>query len=90
MINKQLIGYIKQQLGEGVDKDEIKNILLSSGWTNEDVDEAFLLTTTPVPSVPEAEAPSLEVSSVEATQSIDTPSSRAPISATSATLAVTA
>ncbi len=42
MANQQLLDYIKQQLEEGIGREEIKNTLIKSGWTHADVDEGFL------------------------------------------------
>lgn len=41
MINEQLSNYIKQQLEQKVDKDQIKNSLISNGWQTKDIDEVF-------------------------------------------------
>ncbi|HOI60389.1 MAG TPA: hypothetical protein PKU93_03645 [Candidatus Pacearchaeota archaeon] len=41
MVTQQLIDYIKQQLGAGVSRDEIKNILLANNWQEADINEAL-------------------------------------------------
>jgi hypothetical protein len=41
MPNQQLVDYIKLSLERGVDKEQIKNLLLSSGWQEAEVNEAF-------------------------------------------------
>ena len=41
MIDQQLLDYIKKELGMGVSKEEIKNILLSNGWQDNDIEEVF-------------------------------------------------
>lgn len=41
MITQELLNYIKQQQGKGVDKQGIKNILLQNGWQDRDVEQAF-------------------------------------------------
>lgn len=41
MDKQQLLDYIKQQLKQGVDREEIKNSLLVQGWQENDIDEAF-------------------------------------------------
>ena len=41
MITQELIDYIKQQLNQGVEKEKIKQLLLSNGWQNEDIEKAF-------------------------------------------------
>lgn len=41
MINQQLLGYIKQQLQRGFNREKIKNSLIAKGWQESDIDEAF-------------------------------------------------
>ncbi len=41
MITQQLLDYIKQQLAQGISKEIINSNLLSQGWQQQDVDEAF-------------------------------------------------
>jgi len=41
MITSDLLDYIKQQLEQGFSKEQIKNVLLNSGWEEKDIDEAF-------------------------------------------------
>jgi len=41
MINQQLLDYIKASLSQGISKEEIKNVLLSSNWPIEDIELAF-------------------------------------------------
>lgn len=41
MINKQILDYINQQLQRGVDKEQIKNSLITNGWQIADIEEAF-------------------------------------------------
>lgn len=43
MINQKLIDYIKEELKRGVSKDIIKNVLLSKGWQEKDIEESFNL-----------------------------------------------
>ncbi len=43
MENQQLLNYIREQLEQGNNKENIKNSLLSQGWQENDVDEAFNL-----------------------------------------------
>ncbi len=45
MVNQDLLNYINQQLVYGVNKDEIKNILLDTGWQEKDIDDAINQTT---------------------------------------------
>jgi len=48
MLNQKLLDYIKQQLQQGISKEQIKNSLTSSGWEEQDVDEAFSFISNPV------------------------------------------
>jgi len=48
MINEQLSNYIKQQLEQKVDKDQIKNSLISNGWQAKDIDEVFFTLLNPL------------------------------------------
>jgi len=41
MVNKQLLDYIKQQLGDGVERDVVRDALIRGGWNEVDVDGAF-------------------------------------------------
>jgi len=41
MINPQLLDYIKQQLQQGINKEQIRSSLMISGWQAQDVEEAF-------------------------------------------------
>jgi len=41
MISEELINYIKNEVNRGVGKDEIKNTLRNSGWSETDLDEAI-------------------------------------------------
>lgn len=41
MTDQKLLDYIRQQLQRGVNKNEIKNALLSSGWQEQTVDDCF-------------------------------------------------
>lgn len=41
MINKQLIDYIAEQLRVDTSVDDIKKSLINSGWSQNDIDEAF-------------------------------------------------
>lgn len=61
MVNPQMLEWIKQRLTQNVSRDELKSVLLTNGWQEADINEAFttLETTTPVqvasPSVPIAQ-----------------------------------
>ena len=52
MINQELLNYIKQQSSRGISKEEIKNNLITSGWSETDINEAFALVFDPVPPPP--------------------------------------
>lgn len=41
MINQQLLDYIKQQLQQGVSREEIKRSLMANGWQAQDIEEGF-------------------------------------------------
>ncbi len=57
MVNQQMFDYIKQQLQQGVSREQIKNSLMANGWQENDINEAFnMFSNNPVPS-PQAPAP---------------------------------
>ena len=41
MVNQQLLDYIKQQIQQGVSREQIKSSLMTNGWQSADVEEAF-------------------------------------------------
>ena len=41
MITQAMLDYIKQQLGQGVNKEEIRNALINIGWQTQDIQEGF-------------------------------------------------
>jgi len=41
MVNQELIKYIQQQIQNGVDKEEIKRVLIAQGWQEADINEGF-------------------------------------------------
>lgn len=47
MINQQLLDFIKQQLQQGIGREEIKNSLMTNGWQASDIEEAFNSMTPP-------------------------------------------
>lgn len=47
MGNQQLLDYIKQQLQQGVNNDEIKKSLITNGWQGNNIEEAFTNITAP-------------------------------------------
>ncbi len=51
MINQQILDYIKQQLQQGIGREQIKSSLMSNGWQESDINEAFgTISNNPVPS----------------------------------------
>lgn len=66
MIDQQLSDYIKQQLQQGVGKDEIKNTLLAQGWQEKNIDKALNLSGQPEQSasynMPETTFPKSDIS----------------------------
>lgn len=46
MINQQILDYIKQQIQQGVSREQIKSSLMTNGWQSTDVEEAFNLINT--------------------------------------------
>ena len=47
MVNQQLLDYIKQQLQQGISKEQIKGSLMTNGWQAQDIDEAFSFISNP-------------------------------------------
>ena len=41
MINQQILDFIKQQLQQGVSREQIKSSLMTNGWSENDINEAF-------------------------------------------------
>jgi len=41
MVNQQLLDYIKQQLQQGVSREQIKSFLMANGWQTQDIEEGF-------------------------------------------------
>ena len=41
MITKELIKYIEEKISSGINKEEVEKELLSNGWDNNDINEAF-------------------------------------------------
>jgi len=57
MTNQELINYIKQQMGQGIDKEEIKQELLAVGWEEKDIEEVFNITGIVQPPGPSVSSP---------------------------------
>lgn len=49
MVNQQLLDYIKQQLQQGISKEQIKSSLMANGWQAQDIDEGFNAINTSAP-----------------------------------------
>lgn len=47
MVNQQLLDYIRQQLQQGVSREQIKSSLLANGWQEADINETFALISNP-------------------------------------------
>jgi len=60
MTNQELINYIKQQMGQGIDKEEIKKELLAVGWGEKDIEEAFNITGIVQPPGPSVSSPPVQ------------------------------
>jgi hypothetical protein len=41
MINQQILDYIKQQIQQGVSREQIKSSLIANGWQAQDIEEGF-------------------------------------------------
>lgn len=41
MASQQLLDYIKQQLQQGISRDQIKSSLMSNGWQSQDIEDGF-------------------------------------------------
>ena len=41
MVNQQLLDYIKQQLLQGISREQIKSSLMANGWQAQDIEEGF-------------------------------------------------
>ncbi len=52
MKNKELLDYIEQQLQQGINKEDIKNLLLPQGWQEQDIAEAFQAIEEPTAKLP--------------------------------------
>lgn len=67
MIDQNLLNYIQLQLQNGVSKDQIKSSLLSNGWQDSVIEEAFATLVSPV-----AEVTSQETASSPENQEVST------------------
>ena len=41
MVNQQMLDYIKQQMQQGVSREQIKSSLMTNGWQAQDIEEGF-------------------------------------------------
>lgn len=41
MVNQQMLDYIKQQMQQGVSREQIKSSLMANGWEAQDIEEGF-------------------------------------------------
>jgi len=41
MVNQQILDYIKQQLQQGINNEQIKQALITNGWQSADIEDAF-------------------------------------------------
>lgn len=70
MVNQQLLDYIKQQLQEGKNKEQIKSLLVAKGWQGEDIDEAFSFIENLVSQSQSVSAPRQTISSLPGARAI--------------------
>ena len=54
MVNQQILDYIKQQVQQGVSREQIKSSLMTNGWSPSDIDEAFNAISPEVSGIPVA------------------------------------
>lgn len=59
MINQQILDYIKQQLQQGVSREQIKSSLMANSWQETDINEAFALISNSTPTPPQTTMTSL-------------------------------
>lgn len=52
MISKDIIDYIKTQIDKGQSKEDVKKALVSAGWQQMDIDEAFKYAESGIPLAP--------------------------------------
>jgi len=64
MVNQQLLDYIKQQLQQGISKEQIKSSLIANGWQARDIDEAFSFVSNPASQSSTVPPPAQTISSL--------------------------
>jgi hypothetical protein len=47
MVNQQMLDYIKQQMQQGLSREQIKSSLMANGWQAQDIEECFNKINTP-------------------------------------------
>ena len=47
MVNQQMLDYIKQQMQQGLSREQIKSSLMANGWQAQDIEECFNNINTP-------------------------------------------
>jgi hypothetical protein len=57
MLNNEIVAYVRNLLNQGISRDVIEKNLLSTGWTHEDVTQAFNALTPPASPSPQPAAP---------------------------------
>ncbi len=57
MVNQQMLDYIKQQVQQGVSREQIKSSLMTNGWEASDIEEGFNATGSAVSGIPLAPTP---------------------------------
>jgi hypothetical protein len=61
MITQQVVTYIKEQLSRGTDREKIRSNLMSAGWLEEDISQAFSFAEPNLPNVALKIAPTFAV-----------------------------
>jgi len=64
VVNQQLLDYIKQQLQQGISKEQIKSSLMTNGWQAQDIDEAFSFISNPASQSSSVPPPAQTISSL--------------------------
>jgi hypothetical protein len=97
MITSELLDYIRAESTSGIDKDVISQALIGSGWSEQDVKDAFIALTPPppAPTVPQmptvtssVSAPSAAIEAI-APKLVETQPVIAPVSVTLAAVSST-
>jgi hypothetical protein len=70
MINRQLLEFIRQELGKGVGRDQIKANLITNGWQENDVNEGFAALTDNSTPLPESGAPQAPATTLDSASSL--------------------